>query len=57
MHNSKYMQVLLKNLGLELRGIHGDTLLACYVLDPAFDGEDLANVIGKELQMDCRSQQ
>lgn len=55
MHNSKYMQVLLKNLGLELRGIHGDTLLACYVLDPAFDGEDLANVIGKELQMDCRS--
>lgn len=55
LHNAKFVQVLLKNYGIELRGVKGDTLLLSYVLDPAFDGDELASVVGKVLQKDCRA--
>lgn len=47
LHNAKYAQVLLKRYGINLQGIKGDTLLAAYVFDPAFDGEQLALTVEK----------
>lgn len=48
-HNAKYAQVLLKRYGIDLQGIKGDTLLAAYVFDPTFDGEQLALTVQKFL--------
>jgi len=48
-HNAKYAQVLLQRYGIDLQGIKGDTLLAAYVFDPTFDGEQLALTVQKFL--------
>ncbi|MGR6836861.1 DNA polymerase I [Syntrophomonas erecta] len=49
LHNAKFAQVLLKRYGVELDGIKGDTMLAAYVDDPTFAGEELAAVLAKYL--------
>lgn len=49
LHNAKFAQVLLKRYGMELDGIKGDTMLAAYVDDPTFAGEELAAVLAKYL--------
>lgn len=51
MHNAKFAQVLLQRYGLTLRGVKGDTLLAAYVDDPAFEGDALSTVIFKYLDI------
>ena len=53
LHNAKYVQVLLMRYGLQLQGVVGDSLLAAYIDDPSFEGDDLATV--KYLVL-CRNQ-
>lgn len=50
-HNAKYARVLLMNLGIDLQGIAGDTLLLAYVNDPAFAGDELRSVLLKHLDL------
>lgn len=45
MHNAKFAEVLLRRYGIELRGLTGDTLLLTYVIDPAFNGEELGAAV------------
>jgi len=45
MHNGKFAEVLLRRYGIELRGLIGDTLLMTYVIDPAFNGEELGAAV------------
>ena len=51
LHNAKYAQVLLMRYGLKLQGIAGDTMLAAYIDAPSFEGDDLAAVIFKYLDI------
>lgn len=51
LHNAKYAQVLLMRYGLKLQGIAGDTMLAAYIDSPSFEGDDLAAVIFKYLDI------
>lgn len=51
LHNAKYAQVLLMRYGLKLQGIAGDSLLAAYIDDPSFEGEDLSAVLFKYLDI------
>lgn len=52
MHNAKFAQVFLRRQGIKLQGVKGDTLLLSYVLDPAFQGEDLPDTIARHMQLD-----
>lgn len=45
MHNGKFAEVLLRRYGIELQGLTGDTLLMTYVIDPAFNGEELGAAV------------
>ncbi|MEA1960453.1 MAG: DNA polymerase I [Bacillota bacterium] len=56
LHNAKFAEVLLARYGIQLKGVAGDTLLLTYVLDPAFQGEELAAVITEQLKVDCKEQ-
>lgn len=50
-HNLKYDLKILKSLGIELRGIAGDTMIASYLLDPdAPEGHGLNAVAYRILQ-------
>ncbi|MGE5391137.1 MAG: DNA polymerase I [Deltaproteobacteria bacterium] len=40
-HNAKFVEVLLLRQGMKLEGVAGDTLLAAYIDDPSFDGDEL----------------
>ena len=51
LHNAKYAQVLLMRYGLKLQGVVGDSLLAAYIDDPSFEGDDLAAVLFKYLDI------
>ncbi len=51
MHNAKFAQVLLWRYGITLRGVKGDTLLAAYVDDPAFEGDALKTILFKYLNI------
>jgi DNA polymerase-1 len=53
LHNAKYAQVLLMRYGLKLHGVAGDSLLAAYIDDPSFDGDDLAAVLFKYLDINA----
>ncbi len=44
-HNGKFIDVLLRKYGVGFRGVHGDTLLLSYVIDPGFSGETLSEHI------------
>ena len=52
-HNIKYDFLVLRSLGTTLRGIHGDTTIASYLLSPGSRSYDLetlvAEVLGKNL--------
>jgi DNA polymerase-1 len=39
--------------GIRLQGVKGDTLLLAYVLDPAMDGDDLKDLLGRYLNVDA----
>lgn len=52
-HNAKFAQVILKRFGVELDGIKGDTLLAAYINDPAFEGELLHETMQKHLHINA----
>lgn len=52
-HNAKFAQVILKRYGIELHGIKGDTLLAAYIKDPAFEGELLHETMQKHLNINA----
>jgi len=51
MHNAKYVQVILMRYGIKLQGIAGDTLLAAYIDDPSFEGDELSTVLFKYLDI------
>lgn len=51
MHNAKYVQVILMRYGIKLQGIAGDTLLAAYIDDPSFEGDELSAVLFKYLDI------
>lgn len=51
LHNAKFVQVILMRYGIKLRGIAGDTMLAAYVDDPSFEGEELNAVLFKYLNI------
>jgi len=50
-HNAKFLQVMLLRQGIRLAGIAGDTLLAAYVDDPSFDGDELPALFLRYLNM------
>ena len=52
LHNAKFAEVFLRRQGIRLQGVQGDTLLLTYVLDPAFQGEDLGDIIAHYMQLD-----
>ena len=52
LHNAKFAEVFLRRQGIKLQGVKGDTLLHTYVLDPSFQGEDLADIIARYMQLD-----
>lgn len=51
MHNAKYVQVILLRYGIKLNGVAGDTLLAAYIDDPSFEGDELSAVLFKYLDI------
>ncbi len=55
LHNAKFAQVFLLRQGIKLQGVKGDTLLLSYVLDPAFQGENLVDTITHHMQLDMSS--
>jgi len=56
MHNAKYAQVILMRYGIKLHGVIGDTLLATYIDDPSFEGDELSSVIFKYLDINIANQ-
>lgn len=52
LHNAKFAQVFLLRQDIKLQGVAGDTLLLTYVLDPAFQGDSLLDVITHYLHLD-----
>lgn len=52
LHNAKFAEVYLRRQGIRLKGVKGDTLLLTYVLDPSFQGEDLADIIARYMNLD-----
>lgn len=50
-HNAKFAEVLLARCGIRLKGVTLDSLLLAYVLDPAFDGEELRDILYKYLNI------
>jgi DNA polymerase-1 len=51
-HNLKYLKVLLSNYGIDLQGIHFDTMIASYLLEPAKLKYELADLALEYL--DCK---
>jgi len=51
MHNAKYVQVILLRYGIKLNGVAGDTLLAAYIDEPSFEGDELSAVLFKYLDI------
>jgi len=50
-HNAKFVEVMLLRQGIRLSGVVGDTLLAAYVDDPSFDGDELPALFLRYLNM------
>lgn len=50
-HNAKFVEVMLLRQGIRLEGVMGDTLLAAYIDDPSFDGDELPAVLLRYLNM------
>lgn len=53
LHNAKFAEVFLRRQGIKLQGVKGDTLLLTYVLDPSFQGEDLADIISHYMKLEA----
>ncbi|NLW91723.1 MAG: DNA polymerase I [Syntrophomonadaceae bacterium] len=51
LHNAKFVEVLLLRQGIRLEGVAGDTLLAAYIDDPSFDGDELPALFLRYLNM------
>lgn len=51
LHNAKFAEVLLLRFGVKLEGVAGDTLLAAYVDDPAFEGEAVSSAFLKYMNL------
>lgn len=52
LHNAKFAQVFLWRQNISLKGVKGDTMLLVYVLDPAFQGDLLLDVISAYMNLD-----
>lgn len=52
LHNAKFAQVFLGRQDIFLKGVKGDTMLLVYVLDPAFQGDLLLDVISHYMDLD-----
>lgn len=51
LHNAKFVEVLLLRQGIRLEGVAGDTLLAAYIDDPSFDGDELSAMFLRYLNL------
>lgn len=51
LHNAKFVEVMLLRHGITLTGVAGDTLLAAYIDDPSFDGDELSALFLRYLNL------
>ena len=54
-HNLKFDMTMLMSAGIELKGIHFDSMIASYLLDPSSRSHSLKTIAGQRLGMQFKS--